>query len=50
MVHAWWRRIFVLISFMSVTQRPELSGLVLSLLDRTGRKQDGFLRCTTSIT
>jgi CHAT domain-containing protein/tetratricopeptide (TPR) repeat protein len=26
------------------TERPELSGLVLSLLDRAGRKQDGFLR------
>jgi CHAT domain-containing protein len=26
------------------TQRPALSGLVLSLVDRTGRPQDGFLR------
>jgi CHAT domain-containing protein len=26
------------------TERPELSGLVLSLLDRAGHKQDGFLR------
>jgi CHAT domain-containing protein len=26
------------------TVRPELSGVVLSLVDRTGREQDGFLR------
>jgi CHAT domain-containing protein len=26
------------------TRQPELSGVVLSLLDRQGRKQDGFLR------
>jgi len=26
------------------TRRPELSGVVLSLLDRAGHKQDGFLR------
>jgi CHAT domain-containing protein len=25
-------------------ERPELSGIVLSLVDRTGRRQDGFLR------
>ena len=29
------------------TQRPELSGLALSLVDRDGRSRDGFLRLNT---